>query len=84
MKGIEGKVGNIILSNSRSMVALRQGRPLFVRRLRQLDDPKRPEMEFLSVLVVAAEENPGEGFEELPDQSFLMIQRDLATNISKA
>ncbi len=79
--GLKGSFGNIMVSNSRSTLALRQGGPLYQRRLRQLEDPKRPDTEFRSVLVVSADENPGEGFEELPDGTILVVKRDLSTDI---
>lgn len=79
--GLEGSLGNLMLSNSRSTIAVRQAGPLFLRRLRQLEDPKRPDTEFRSVLVVSADENPGEGFEELPERSMLIVKRDLNTDI---
>jgi hypothetical protein len=79
--GLDGSLGNLMLSNSRSMIAVRQAGPLFLRRLRQLEDPKRPDTEFRSVLVVSADENPGEGFEELPEDSILIVKRDLNTDI---
>ena len=79
--GLKGRLGNLMLSNSRSMLAVRQDGPLFLRRLRQLQDPKRPDTEFRSVFVVGAPDNPGEGFEELPDRSILMVRRDLNTDI---
>jgi glutamine amidotransferase len=79
--GLEGDFGNLMLSNSRCMIAVRQAGPLYLRRLRQLEDPKRPDTEFRSVLVVSAKENPGEGFEELPEDSILIVKRDLNTDI---
>ena len=82
--GLTGSLGNLMVSNSRSTLALRQAGPLFLRRLRQLEDPKRPDTEFRSVLVVGADENPGEGFEELPEDSILIIKRDLSTDILQA
>ena len=53
----------------------------FQRRLKHVEDPKRPETEFRSVLVVSAAAALGEGFEELPEQSILCINRDLSTDI---
>jgi predicted glutamine amidotransferase len=73
--------GNIVLTNSRSMLALRLGVPLFVRRLKQKTDPRLPESEFKAVLCVSAEANPGEGFEEIPERSVVAISRDIHTDI---
>lgn len=78
---IEGELGNVIISNSRSMVAARLAGPLFLRRLRYQEDPKRPDTEFRSVLLTSATDNPGEGFEELPPRSILNIRRDVSTDI---
>jgi glutamine amidotransferase len=75
-------LGNIILSNSRSMLAVRLSAPLDVRRLKQQTDPRRPESEFKAVLVVSSPDLRGEsGFEELPPSSALAINRDVTTDI---
>ena len=74
--------GNLILSNSRSMMAVRLGRPLVVRRLKQQTDPKRPESQFKAVLVVSGADLRGEsGFEELPPGSAVAISRDVSTDV---
>jgi glutamine amidotransferase len=80
--GLRGKLGNLVVSNSRSMLAVRMAGPVFWRRLRQQEDPKRPDTEFRSVFVVGVDENPGEGFEELPPRSVLSIHRDVSTEIA--
>lgn len=79
--GLKASIGNLVLSNSRSMLAVRNDAPLFLRRLRQQDDPKRPDTEFKSVLVVANNSLPGEGFEELPAGHVLAISRNVTTDI---
>lgn len=73
--------GNLVLSNSRSLFAVRLGGPLFVRRLKEQVDPRRPESQFRSVLVVSTAVSPGEGFEELPLKSALTVARDVSTDI---
>jgi predicted glutamine amidotransferase len=74
--------GNIVLSNSRSMMAVRLGEPLLVRRLKQQKDPRRPESQFKAVLVVSSPDLRGEnGFEELPARSAVAISRDVTTDI---
>ncbi|MBL4632591.1 MAG: hypothetical protein JKY56_01890 [Kofleriaceae bacterium] len=78
--GIDGQVGNLMVSNSRSLLCVRLAGPLFLRQLRYLEDEKRPDTEFRSVLTIGAEENPGEGFEELPQHTILKIGRDLNTD----
>ena len=79
--GLQGQLGNVMVSNSRSTLAARLAGPMFQRRLKHIEDPKRPESEFRSVLVVSAEAALGEGFEELPPKSILCISRDLSTDI---
>jgi hypothetical protein len=79
--GVALAPGNLVLSNSRGLVALRLGGPLFVRRLKQQTDPRRPESQFRSVLVVSTEESPGDGFEDLPPRSALAINRDVTTDV---
>jgi glutamine amidotransferase len=75
-------LGNIIVSNSRSMMGVRLGAPLVVRRLKQHKDPKRPESQFKAVLVVSSADLRGEsGFEELPPRSAVAISRDVSTDI---
>jgi predicted glutamine amidotransferase len=74
--------GNIVVSNSRSMMAVRLGEPLQVRRLKQQKDPRRPESQFKAVLVVSSPDLRGEsGFEELPPRSAVAISRDVTTDI---
>jgi glutamine amidotransferase len=74
--------GNIILSNSRSMMAVRLGGPLVVRRLKQQKDPRRPESQFKAVLVASSPDLKGEnGFEELPPRAAVMVSRDITTDI---
>jgi hypothetical protein len=74
--------GNIVLSNSRSMMAVRLGEPLQVRRLKQQKDPRRPESQFKAVLVLSGPDVRGEsGFEELPPRSAVAISRDVTTDI---
>jgi glutamine amidotransferase len=73
--------GNIICSNSRSMIAVRRGRPLFMRRLKEHTDPKLPESQFRAVLALSADSKPGEGFEEIPTGKVVAVRRDITTEI---
>lgn len=74
--------GNIVVSNSRSMLGVRLDGPLLVRRLKQQSDPKRPESQFKAVLVVSSQDLRGEGgFEELPARSAVAISRDVSTDV---
>lgn len=79
--GVETTPGNVLVCNSRAMLAVRQGGPLYLRRLKQQVDPKRPDTEFKAVLVVDGDALPAEGFEELPQGSALLIGRDVTTDI---
>lgn len=80
--GMAWRHGNIVVSNSRSMMAVRLGEPLEVRRLKQQKDPRRPESQFKAVLVVSSPDLRGEsGFEELPPRSAVAISRDVTTDI---
>jgi predicted glutamine amidotransferase len=80
--GTRWEHGNIVLSNSRSMMAVRLGEPLQVRRLKQQNDPRRPESQFKAVLVISSQDLRGEsGFEELPPRSAVAISRDVNTDI---
>jgi glutamine amidotransferase len=75
-------LGNVVLSNSRSMMGVRLAGPLVVRRLKQQKDPKRPESQFKAVLVVSSADLRGEGgFEELPPRSAVAISRDVSTDV---
>ncbi|HTE51721.1 MAG TPA: hypothetical protein VK698_12795 [Kofleriaceae bacterium] len=78
----ELSLGNMVVSNSRSMMGVRLDGPLVVRRLKQQKDPKRPESQFKAVLVVSSSDLRGEsGFEELPPRSAVAISRDVSTDI---
>ncbi len=79
--GVALTAGNLVLSNSRALIAVRMAGPLFVRRLKQQTDPRRPESQFRSVLVVSAADHPGDGFEELPPRSVLTVARDVSTDV---
>jgi hypothetical protein len=74
--------GNVVVTNSREMIAVRFAGPMFLRRLKQQTDPRRPESQFRSVLVVSAASNPGEGFEELPPRCAVTIARDVSADLT--
>ena len=75
--------GNLMLSNGRLFLAARQGQPLYMRRL-VVPGPEAPHRDeaFRGILVVSAAATPGEGFEEIPPHSVLLISRDVRTDIS--
>jgi predicted glutamine amidotransferase len=80
--GASGKLGNLALSNGRSMLAVRldDNEGLYLRRLKVPPTPKEPET-FRGVLFVSASQNPGQGFEEVPPRSVVAISRDLSTDV---
>jgi predicted glutamine amidotransferase len=75
--------GNIVLCNSRSMVAARLGEPLYLRRLFVPDAKQGRDETFRGVLATSSTQHPGEGFEEIPERSVLSISRDLRTDIAE-
>jgi glutamine amidotransferase len=82
--GVEASLGNLIVTNSRSMLAVRLAGPLHVRRLKHMADPKRAESELRAVVTVSGGEEVGalgEGFEEIPMRSVVAIGRDVAMDI---
>lgn len=87
--GAQSGVGSLVASNGRSMVALRLGAPLRVRRLR-LDDEARDQRRssdsrhrFRGVLLVSGEVGePGHGFEDVPTNRAVIIHRNLHFEVS--
>lgn len=79
--GIAPALGNVVLSNSRSMLAARLDLPLYLRRLKVPVSPRDPET-FRGVLALSTASDPGEGFEEIPTRSALAIQREILTDIA--
>jgi hypothetical protein len=82
--GVEGGFGNLVASNGRSMVCARLDHPLRLRRLWLVDDPNDLRggggsgHEFRGVLLVSGGDgDPKEGFEDVPANRAVMIQRDL-------
>jgi glutamine amidotransferase len=72
--------GNLLVTNSRSMFAVRFGRPIHVRRFKGVGQPKSGK-DFRAVLIVSDARDAGEGFEAIPDRSMLTVTRDLQTDI---
>ncbi len=79
-QGLEGAPGNLLVSNGRIMLAARLAEPLCMRRLKVAAREKEPST-FRGVLALSAPENPGQGFEEIPQRSVLEISRDLDAQI---
>jgi predicted glutamine amidotransferase len=73
--------GNIIVTNGRTMMAVRVRGPLYVRRFKENDRRARTGQSFRAVLVASDVREPGEGFEEIPERSVIMVSRDLQISI---
>ncbi|HTJ40907.1 MAG TPA: hypothetical protein VL463_02390 [Kofleriaceae bacterium] len=85
--GISGALGNAAVSNGRSLVVARTpgegGAPLYLRRLWVKGERSERDETFRGVLVVSrAGAHPGEGFEEVPAGSAVMVSRDLRIDIA--
>jgi predicted glutamine amidotransferase len=80
--GVDIGLGNIMLSNGRSFLAIRLAQPLYLRRLTVPAPRAGRDDSFRGVLVVSATDNPGEGFEEIPRQAALRVSRDVHTDIA--
>jgi len=76
--------GNVAVSNGRSLLIARVpgGDPLFVRRLHVLTDRGLRDDSFRGVLALSSGHAPGEGAEEVPSGSIVMISRDLRVDIA--
>lgn len=78
----EGGLGNIVVSNGRSMVVAHHETPLRLRRLWVLDDKGARDDAFRGVLLVSGGDgDPKDGFEDVPNGAVL-ITRDLQVQFS--
>jgi len=82
--GIAERLGNVMASNSRSLIAARLGdEPLYLRRLHVPGERRERDETFRGVLILsAAGAHPGEGFEEVPAGSVVMVSRDLRVDLA--
>ncbi|MCG8419381.1 MAG: class II glutamine amidotransferase [Proteobacteria bacterium] len=85
--GVEYNLGNITASNGRSMLAARLDKPLYMRNLMVAEssrDRTKADRDngFRGVLLVSADTHPGEGFEEIPRESVLMVSRELRIEVA--
>src|SRR5690606_18632266 len=80
------ELGNLIATNGRSLLAVRQQKPLFMRNLtvasEATDRPGSRDDSFKGVLAVSADAPPGEGFEKIPADSALMVSRDIRIEVA--
>jgi glutamine amidotransferase len=82
--GVTDRLGNVMASNSRSLIAARlEDEPLYLRRLHVAGERTARDENFRGVLLLSADgPHPGEGFEEIPVGSAVMVSRDLRVDIA--
>jgi hypothetical protein len=81
--GVEGGFGNLVTSNGRSMVATRLDQPLRLRKLWTLDDRGQRDEAFRGVLLVSGGDGEAkDGFEDVPQNRAVLIQRDLTVTLA--
>jgi predicted glutamine amidotransferase len=84
--GVAGALGNAAVSNGRSLVFARAPGgdvPLYLRRLWVKGERSERDEQFRGVLIVSrAGAHPGEGYEEVPAGSAVLVSRDLRIDIS--
>jgi hypothetical protein len=75
-------LGNLAVSNGRSLLVARIGQPLWLRRLQVSTDRGGRDETFRGVLLVSgAIDGSGDGFEEIPPQSVIAVTRDLRVDV---
>lgn len=83
--GVSQPIGNLAVSNGRSLLVARIGGPLWLRRLHVTGERGGRDEQFRGVLLVssgAKDGNPGaEGFEEIPASSVVAVTRDLRVDV---
>jgi hypothetical protein len=71
-------LGNIAVTNGRSMILAHLSEPLRVRRLTVTNDRGEKDESFRGLLLVSGGDgDPKDGFEDVPPQRAVMISRDL-------
>ena len=80
----EGGFGNLVVSNGRSMVAVRLDHPLKLRKLWTRGERTERDESFRGVLLVSngSEGESKDGFEDVPAQRAVLIQRDLQVSLA--
>ena len=74
-------LGNVIVTNSRTMLAVRLSEPLHVRRFSHKRREAGDGHEFRAAVIASGSGEPGEGFEAVPERSVIMVSRDLQMRI---
>jgi hypothetical protein len=76
-------LGNIAVSNGRSMVVTRLDQPLRLRRLWVNNDKDDRDESFRGVLLVSGGDgDPSQGFEDVPADRAVLITRDLQVQLA--
>jgi glutamine amidotransferase len=76
--GVTATLGNVALSNGRSMVLARRDEPLRLRRLWVTGERGERDDSFRGVLLVSGGDgDPRDGFEDVPAQRAVLVTRDL-------
>ena len=76
-------LGNVALSNGRSMVLARQNEPLRLRRLWVTGERGERDESFRGVLLVSGGDgDPRDGFEDVPAQRAVLVTRDLQVSLA--
>ena len=79
---VGAKIGNLVVSNGRSLVAARVDEPLWLRRLHVRGERTDRDESFRGVLLVSGHAtSPGEGFEEVPAHQTVLVSRDLRIDL---
>jgi glutamine amidotransferase len=80
--GLSARVGNLVVSNGRSLVAARVDEPLWMRRLQVRGERSDRDESFRGVLLVSGHAtSPGEGFEEVAAHQTVLVSRDLRIDL---
>jgi predicted glutamine amidotransferase len=80
--GITQPIGNLAVSNGRSMVVARVGAPLWMRRLQVLNDRGGRDEQFRGVMFVTGDAPSNDGFEEINPGTVVMVTRDLRVDFA--
>jgi hypothetical protein len=76
-------IGNVALSNGRSMVLARLDEPLRLRRLWVTGERGERDESFRGVLLVSGGDgDPRDGFEDVPAQRAVLVTRDLQVSLA--
>jgi hypothetical protein len=83
LKLVGAPLGNVALSNGRSMVLARLDEPLRLRRLWVTGERGERDDSFRGVLVVSGGDgDPRDGFEDVPAQRAVLVTRDLQVSLA--